>query len=109
MQTRNTLLDDLARVATGALGIAAGLRREAEELLRARFAAVLGAGDFVTREEFSAVKAMAARARAENEALAERLRGLEKRLGAKRRPPARKPRAAAKGAGAAKGPGASRR
>jgi len=77
MQTRNRLLDDLARVATGALGIAAGARREAEEVLRARFAAVLGGQDLITREEFDAVKAMAAKARAENAALSERLAALE--------------------------------
>ena len=77
MQTRNRLLDDLARVATGALGIAAGARREAEEVLTARFAALLGAEGFVTREEFDAVKAMAAKARSENAALSARLDALE--------------------------------
>jgi hypothetical protein len=77
MQTRNRILDDLARVATGALGIAAGARREAEEVLTARFAARLGAEGFVTREEFDAVKAMAVRARSENAALAARLDALE--------------------------------
>jgi len=88
MQTRNRLLDDLARVATGALGIAAGARREAEEVLRGRFAAVLGGQDLITREEFDAVKAMAAKARAENAALSERLAVLEAASSAAR--PARK-------------------
>lgn len=78
MQTRNRILDDLARVAAGALGVAAGMRRETEELLKQRFAAVLGRDGFVTREEFEVVKAMAAKARAENEALAARLAALEK-------------------------------
>jgi len=77
MQTRNPLLDDLARVAAGALGVAAGMRRETEDLLKQRFSAVMGRDGFVTREEFEAVKAMAAKARAENEALAARLESLE--------------------------------
>lgn len=77
MQTRNRLLDDLARVAAGALGVAAGARREAEELLKARFAALLGTEGFVTREEFDAVKAMASKARSENMALEKRLAALE--------------------------------
>lgn len=80
MQTRNRLLDDLARVATGALGVATGARREAEDLLRGRFANVMGGRDFVTREEFDVVKAMAAKARAENAELARRLDELEKAL-----------------------------
>ncbi len=77
MQTRNPILDDLARVAAGALGVAAGMRKEAEQLLRQRFAAVMGQEDFVTREEFDAVKAMAAKARTENEALEARIAQLE--------------------------------
>jgi BMFP domain-containing protein YqiC len=77
MQTRNPLLDDLARVAAGALGVAAGMRRETEDLLKQRFSAVMGRDGFVTREEFEAVKAMAAKARAENEAMAARLESLE--------------------------------
>ncbi len=77
MQTRNRLLDDLARVAAGALGVAAGARHEAEELLKARFAALLGTQGFITREEFDAVKAMASKARSENAALEKRLAVLE--------------------------------
>jgi BMFP domain-containing protein YqiC len=77
MQTRNPLLDDLARVAAGALGVTAGMRRETEELLKQRFSAVMGRDGFVTREEFEAVKAMAAKARVENEALTARLEALE--------------------------------
>lgn len=80
MQTRNRILDDLARVGAGALGVAAGMRREAEDLLKARFAAVLGAQGLVGREEFDAVKAMVAKARAENAKLAERLAKLEAAL-----------------------------
>ncbi len=105
------MLDDLARVAAGALGVAAGMRKEAEELLRQRFAAVMGQEDFVTREEFDAVKAMAAKARSENEALEARIAQLEAGRGAKgsaksagkpkRKPPSpargRKPASPAKG------------
>lgn len=94
MQTRNRLLDDLARVAAGALGVAAGMRREAEEVLKARFAAVFGPDGLVTREEFDAVKAMAAKARTENARLATRLDALEagggKGPARKRKAPARR-------------------
>lgn len=84
MQTRNPILDDLARVASGALGVAAGMRKETEELLRQRFAAILGEKDFVPREEFDAVRAMATRAREENEALEKRIAALEEALEAAR-------------------------
>ncbi len=100
MQTRNRLLDDLARVAAGALGVAAGMRREAEEVLKARFAALLNTEGLVTREEFDAVKAMAAKARAENASLARRIdaleRTLEMALGQRRAKGPRRKRAAAK-------------
>jgi BMFP domain-containing protein YqiC len=69
MQTKNPMLDDLARVAAGALGVAAGMRKEAEELLKQRFASIMGSEGFVTREEFEAVKAMAVKARVENDDL----------------------------------------
>lgn len=82
MQAENRFLDDLARVATGALGVAAGVRNEAEALLRQRFARLLDDMDLVTREEFEAVKAMAAKARAEQAALAKRLATLEAALAA---------------------------
>ncbi len=77
MQTRNPILDDLARVAAGALCVAAGMRKEAEELLKQRFASVMGQEGFVTREEFEAVKAMAAMARTENQDLQARIAKLE--------------------------------
>jgi BMFP domain-containing protein YqiC len=97
MQTRNRLLDDLARVATGALGVAAGMRREAEEMLKARFAAILGSEGFVTREEFDAVKAMAAKARHENMELARRLEALEAAGSAPTRKRRRTPATTSKG------------
>jgi hypothetical protein len=81
MQTQNRLLDDLARVATGALGVAAGMRSEIEARLRDQFERVLSNMDLVSREEFDAVKAMAAKARAEQEDLAARLAALEAQLG----------------------------
>ena len=80
MQTQNRLLDDLARVATSALGVAAGMRAELEARLRDQFERVLSGMDLVTREEFDAVKAMAAKARAEQEDLAARLAALEAQL-----------------------------
>ncbi|MBB3066675.1 MULTISPECIES: accessory factor UbiK family protein [Limibacillus] len=81
MQTRNRLLDDLARVATGALGVAGGLRQEAEGRLRQQFERILANMDLVTREEFEVVRAMAVKAREEQEALADRLAKLEAELG----------------------------
>ncbi len=95
MQTKNRLLDDLARVAAGALGVATGVRDEAEALLRQRFERVLTNMDLVTREEFETVKAMAVKARAEQETMAKKLEALEK-AGAAQKPakkPARKPAA----------------
>ncbi len=83
MQTQNRLLDDLARVATGALGVAAGMRDEIEARLRDQFEKILTGMDLVAREEFDAVKAMAAKARAEQETLARRVAALEAQLGAK--------------------------
>lgn len=98
MQTQNRLLDDLARVASGAIGVAAGMRAEVEARLREQFERVLSQMDLVTREEFDAVKAMAAKARAEQEDLAERLAALEKAVttrAAKASKPAKSPGPAA--------------
>jgi BMFP domain-containing protein YqiC len=81
MQTENRLLDDLARVATGALGALTGMRDELEGRLREQFERILGRMNLVRREEFDAVQAMAAKARNEQEALAARVAELEKRLG----------------------------
>ncbi len=101
MQTQNRLLDDLARVATGALGVAAGMRGEIEARLRDQFERILGRMDLVSREEFDAVKAMAAKARAEQEDLAARLASLEAQLGAASKPP-KSPRKTGKKAAAKK-------
>lgn len=77
MQTTNKLLDDLARVASGALGVAAGMREEIETAMRQRFSRVLGDFELVTRDEFEAVKAMASKARADSDSLRERVAQLE--------------------------------
>lgn len=81
MQTDNRLLDDLARVATGALGALTGVRDEVETRLREQFERVLGRMNLVRREEFDAVQTMAAKARAAQEALEQRVAQLEARLG----------------------------
>ena len=76
----NRILDDLAKVAAGALGGVAGVRQEVEAKLRHQFERILANMDLVSREEFEVVKAMAAKARMEQEALAARLATLEERL-----------------------------
>jgi hypothetical protein len=80
MQTTNKLLDDLARVASGAMGVAVGMRDEVESAMRQRFARVLGQMDLVTRDEFEAVKAMAAKARSEEDSLKLRVAQLESQV-----------------------------
>ena len=84
MQTQNRLLDDLARVATGALGAFTGMRDEVETRMKEQFERVLGRMNLVTREEYDAVKAMAAKARAAQEALEKRVAALEAKLGGSR-------------------------
>ncbi len=80
MQTQNRLLDDIARAANGALGALAGARAEVEAQLRGRLDSWLKAQNFVTRDEFEAVKAMAAKARDEQETLLARIAELESQL-----------------------------
>jgi BMFP domain-containing protein YqiC len=81
MQTDNRLLDDLARLATGAMGAIQGAKGEVEQAIRQRLERALADMDLVSREEFETVKAMAATAREENIRLAERLAALEAKLG----------------------------
>lgn len=88
MQTDNRLLDDLARVASGAAGALSGVRGEVEARLRPQFERILAEMDVVPRDEFEAVKAMAARARTEQEALEKRVAALEKMLTATKKPAA---------------------
>lgn len=96
MQSQNKIFDDLVKMMNGVAGTMAGVGREAEASMREKMREFVGGMDFVSRDEFEAVKAMAAAAREENEALAKRIAVLE--AGAK---PAAKPKAA-KPAGGAK-------
>ncbi len=81
MQTDNRIFDDFARMAGGALNALTGLKTEIESLIRQQFESFLGGMNLVTREEFEAVQALAARARDEQEALAKRVAALEARGG----------------------------
>jgi BMFP domain-containing protein YqiC len=80
MQTQNRFFDDLARVAAGAMDTLSGVRSEVETRLREQLERVLSGMDLVSRDEFEAVKAMAAKARAEQEDLQKRVTELESRL-----------------------------
>ncbi|HLY47380.1 MAG TPA: accessory factor UbiK family protein [Stellaceae bacterium] len=82
MQSQNRFFDDVARVAAGAAGAISGVRGEIEARLRDQLERVLAGMDMVSREEFEAVKAMAAKARAEQELLLQRIAALEARLAA---------------------------
>ena len=76
-QSSNRVFDEFARLMTDAAGAAQGVRREMETLMRAQGERILREMDVVPREEFEAVKAMARKAREENDALAQRLDALE--------------------------------
>ena len=82
----NRILDDIAKLLTDAAGAAQGVRREIENGLKAQLERLLNSMDLVQREEFEAVKEMAARARAENEALSARIAALEGGDGAEKAP-----------------------
>jgi BMFP domain-containing protein YqiC len=77
MQSENRFFDDLSRILNGAAGTLAGMGREVEANAREKAKAWMSSMDFVSREEFEAVKEMAATARAEAEALKARLDALE--------------------------------
>ncbi|MES3110410.1 accessory factor UbiK family protein [Sphingomonas aurantiaca] len=79
MQSENRVFDDIVKVLNGAAGTLAGVGREAGSGARERAREWLGGLDFVSREEFDAVKAMAAAARDENDALKARLDALEEK------------------------------
>jgi BMFP domain-containing protein YqiC len=81
MQSENRFFDDLSRIINGAAGTVAGMGREVEAQARERAKAWIGELDFVSREEFEAVKAMAAAAREQAEALAARVAALEAAAG----------------------------
>jgi BMFP domain-containing protein YqiC len=80
MQSQNRFFDDLARVAAGALGTLSGVRTQVEARLRDQLEKVLAGMDLVSRDEFEAVKAMAAKARSEQEDLVNRVADLEAKL-----------------------------
>ena len=80
MQTDNRLLDDLARMANGALNTLSGVREEIESRVRERVERLLVDMDLVPREEFEAVRAMAQAARTEQEELAAKVADLQRRL-----------------------------
>ena len=81
MQTSNRILDDLARVANGAVSTLSGVKGEIDAMVRQRIEHLLVDADLVPRDEFDAVKAMAAEARAEQDRLAKRVAALEAQLG----------------------------
>jgi len=78
MQTRNKMLDDISQLMTNAMGVAQGAREEAETAVKSVIDRWLADQDFVTREEFDAVRSMAQKAREENAALSARIKALEK-------------------------------
>jgi BMFP domain-containing protein YqiC len=77
MQTENRFFDDLSKLVNGAAGTIAGMGREAESATREKFREWIGGMDFVSRDEFEVVKAMAVAAREEADALRARLEALE--------------------------------
>jgi BMFP domain-containing protein YqiC len=77
MQAGNKIFDDLSKLMTNAVGVAQGAKTEAETAMKGFIDRWMTDRNFVTREEFDAVRAMAQKAREENEALAARLAALE--------------------------------
>ena len=80
MQTQSSVFDDLARLMTGAMGLAQGMGDEAKSFMRAQADRFVAEMDLVGRDEFEAVKQLAAEARAEADALRERVAALEAAL-----------------------------
>ena len=79
MQTRNRIFDDISQLMTNAMGVAQGAKGEAETAMKGMLDRWLADRDFVARDEFDAVRGMAEKARAENEALKARIEALEKK------------------------------
>ena len=77
MQTRNKIMEDISQLMTNAMGVAQGAKEEAETAMKSMMDRWLADRDFVTRDEFEAVRAMAQKAREENEALKARIAALE--------------------------------
>ena len=84
MQTRNKIFDDNSQLMTNAMGVAQGAKDEAETAMKGLVDRWLADRDFVTRDEFEAVRGMAQKAREENEALKARLEALEAAAPAKK-------------------------
>jgi BMFP domain-containing protein YqiC len=84
MQTRNKFFDDMSQLMTNAMGVAQGAKTEAETAMKSLVDRWMSDREFVTREEFDAVRAMAQKAREENEALKARLDALEAASGKKK-------------------------
>lgn len=82
MQPGNRIFDDISKLMTNAMGVAQGAKAEAETAMKSMLDRWMASRDFVTREEFDAVRAMAQKAREENEALKARLAALEAKLNA---------------------------
>lgn len=80
MQTRNKFFDDMSQLMTNAMGVAQGAKTEAETAMKSLMDRWMADRDFVTREEFDAVRAMAQKAREENDALSARIAALEAKL-----------------------------
>ncbi len=98
MQSENRMFDDLVKMVNGVAGTMAGAGREAEASMRERMREWVGGADFVGRDEFEAVKSMAAAARDENEILKARIAALEAKVagpaaGTTKRAPKPKPEA----------------
>ena len=91
MQSENRIFDDLAKMMNGVAGTMAGMGREAEGSMREKMREWVGGADFVSRDEFEAVKAMAVAARDENEALKKRLDAMDKAVKPKAAPKAPQP------------------
>ena len=89
MQTRGKIFDDFAKVAGGAASTLSGVKAEIEGMARQQIERLLVNADLVPRDEFDAVKAVAAKARSEQEALEKRVQALEKKLGLKPAAPAK--------------------
>lgn len=86
MQTRNKLFEDLSQVMTNAMGVAQGAKTEAETAMKSWMDRWLADRDFVSREEFDAVRLMAQKAREENAALSARLDALDGKAAKKKAP-----------------------
>ena len=80
MQTRSKFFDDMSQLMTNAMGVAQGAKTEAETAMKGLVDRWMADRDFVTREEFDAVRAMAVKAREENAALEARIAALEAKL-----------------------------